>query len=160
MSRPIRVLFLCLGNICRSPLAEGVFAELIRSNREEASFVVDSAGTSAYHVGEPPDPGSVRIAKANGIDISHQRSRALTRHDLEQFDFIIPMDRSNRSALAGKLPDERIARLREFDSEATGSLDVPDPWGGGTNGFADVFAIVDRAMPLLLEHMKHHGPRR
>jgi protein-tyrosine phosphatase len=153
------VLFLCLGNICRSPLAEGVFTELVRKNGESAAFEIDSAGTSAYHAGELADPGSIRIAKSHGIDISHQRSRALTKEDLERFDFIIPMDRSNRSKLEGKLPDPRIPRVREFDPEALDSLDVPDPWGGGTTGFLDVYTMLERAMPSLLEHMKHHGPR-
>ncbi len=157
MSRPIRVLFLCLGNICRSPLAEGVFAEFIAQNGRSHEFEIDSAGTSAYHAGEPPDPGSVRIARAHGIDISHQRSRALTDGDFADFDFIIPMDRSNRGKLAGRLPDERIPRVREFDPEATQSLDVPDPWGGGANGFSDVYTMLARSMPSLTDHMRHHG---
>ena len=159
MQRPTRVLFLCLGNICRSPLAEGVFRAAVESHGLEAMFFIDSAGTSGYHAGEPPDPGSVRIARRHGLDISGQRSRRLTDHDLATFDFIIPMDRSNRSRLAGTLPDERIPLVREFDPEALGTFDVPDPWGGGPNGFSDVYTMLVRSMDALLAHIEHHGPR-
>ena len=130
MSRPIRVLFLCLGNICRSPLAEGIFRDHVTNAGCEREFVIDSAGTSSYHAGEPPDPGSVRVAQAHGLDIRAQRSRGLLEDDLDTFDFIIPMDRRNRSRLEGSMPAERIPLVREFDPDATNGFDVPDPYGG------------------------------
>jgi len=157
MNPPIRVLFVCLGNICRSPLAEGVFRAVVAARGAEDEFVIDSAGTSGYHAGEPPDPGSVRIAREHGLDISRQRSRRLVDADFQRFDFIIPMDRSNRSRLVGGLPDERIPLIREFDCEALNNFDVPDPWGGGANGFSDVYEMLARSVDGLLEHMRHHG---
>lgn len=159
MARSTRVLFLCLGNICRSPLAEGVFRAAVESRGIAAGFAIDSAGTSGYHAGEPPDPGSVRIARRHGLDISGQRSRRLTDHDFDTFDFIIPMDRSNQSRLSDRLPAERIPLVREFDPEALGSFDVPDPWGGGANGFSDVYDMLERSMDGLIAHIQHHGPR-
>ena len=159
MSSPIRVLFICLGNICRSPLAEGVFRAAVDAQGALGEFEIDSAGTSGYHSGEPPDPGSVRIAHRHGIDISRQRSRRLTAADFDAFDFIIPMDASNRSQLVDKLPDPRIPLIREFDPEAVKGFDVPDPWGGGANGFSDVFEMLERSINGLLTHMRHHGRR-
>ncbi len=155
----IHVLFLCLGNICRSPLAEGVFRAHLEREGLDDRFVVDSAGTSSYHVGEPPDRGSVRIAKSHGIDLSRQRSRQLVDQDYQRFDFIVPMDRSNRTGLLrrGTLPDERTVLIRDFDPEALGDFDVPDPWGGGGDGFAEVYRILERCMPGFTAHALHHG---
>ena len=156
--RPLKVLFLCLGNICRSPLAEGVFV----AHAEAGRFVADSAGTSAYHRGSPPDPGSIKVAARHGLDIQHQRSRPLTRDDFGAFDFIIPMDRSNqRNLLAlGELEPHRCPLLREFDPEALHDFDVPDPYGGGIGGFQTVYDMLTRSMEGLIAHMEHHGHAR
>ena len=156
--RPIRVLFLCLGNICRSPLAEGVFRARVAERDLAERFEIDSAGTSAYHAGEPPDRGSVRVAAERGIDIAAQRSRPLVEEDFETFDFIVAMDRRNLSRVEAYMADERAFLAREFDPEATGSLDVPDPWGGGLNGFETVFDMLDRSVEGMVAHMLHHGP--
>jgi protein-tyrosine phosphatase len=158
---PTSVLFVCLGNICRSPLAHGLFeAHLATCGRADA-FAVDSAGTSGYHAGEAPDPGSIREAARHGLDITGQRSRPLVARDFDRFDFIIAMDTSNLRAIRrmGNLPPERLFRILEFDSEAL-SFDVPDPWGGGEGGFRDVYAMLERSMAPLLAHIDHHGPRR
>lgn len=157
--RPIRVLFLCLGNICRSPLAEGVFRARVEERGLAARFEIDSAGTSSYHAGEPPDRGSVEVARANGIDISAQRSRPLLPEDLARFDFVVAMDHRNLARVRDALPTERAFLAREFDPEATGSFDVPDPWGGARGGFEEVFGILDRCVDGMLAHILHHGPR-
>lgn len=156
--RPLRVLFLCLGNICRSPLAEGVF----RAHPAAARFEIDSAGTSGYHQGEAPDPGSVKVAAQHGLDLSAQRSRPLRQRDLAHYDFIIPMDRSNQRNLRklGEVPDERCPLIREFDADALHEFDVPDPYGGGIGGFEAVYQMLLRSMDGLVAHMEHHGPRR
>ena len=95
MSKEISVLFVCLGNICRSPMAEGVFSDLVRKRGLEQQFKLDSAGTGGWHSGEPPDPRSIRAALNHNVDISHQRSRVLVPRDLEDFDYIFAMDKSN-----------------------------------------------------------------
>lgn len=159
--RPIRVLFLCLGNICRSPLAEGVFAHEATRRGLAGTFEWDSAGTSAYHAGELPDPGSIAVARQRGLDITDQRSRPLRREDFTEFDFIIPMDRSNRRNLqrAGDIEDARCPLIREFDPDALHDYDVPDPYGGGANGFEVVYEMLARSMDGLMVHMQHHGRR-
>ncbi|MFT6629256.1 MAG: protein-tyrosine phosphatase, partial [Flavobacteriales bacterium] len=136
MSRPTNVLFLCLGNICRSPLAEGLFREHVSRMGLAEEFIVDSAGTSAYHAGEPPDPGSVYVAATHGLDLSAQRSRPLRRQDLQDFDFIIPMDRSNEHSLrqTGDPGTDRAPLLRRFDPTDDPNVDVPDPYRGASGG--------------------------
>jgi protein-tyrosine phosphatase len=158
MSAPTRVLFVCLGNICRSPLAEGVFRHQAEAAGLGRAFEVASAGTSAWHVGEPPDPGSVRVARQHGVEIGHQRARLLTAADLARFDVVVAMDRSNHRnivALHGgrSLGSGRLWLLRNFEEAADGAgddLDVPDPWGGGPEGFAEVYRIVARSCAHLL----------
>lgn len=154
------VLFVCLGNICRSPLAHGLFEHHVGRAGRGADFVVDSAGTSGYHAGELPDPGSIREAQRNGLDITGQRSRRLTTDDLDRFDFIVAMDTSNLRNIQrlGTMPAERLFRILEFDDQAL-SFDVPDPYGGGADGFRQVYAMLERSMGPLLAHIDHHGPR-
>jgi protein-tyrosine phosphatase len=146
-SKPVGVLFVCLGNICRSPLAEGVFRHRVAEAGLDADFRIDSCGTSGYHVGEPPDPGSVQVAGRRGIDLSDQRSRKLVASDLSSFDYVVCMDASNVRNTR-RLGDGPIQQLREDDPQGPGP--VPDPWGGGLNGFEEVFAIVDRSCEALL----------
>ncbi len=146
----MKVLFVCLGNICRSPLAEGVFRHLVDQQGLSSRFTIDSCGTSGYHVGEPPDPGSVRVAAAHGIDLSAQRSRRLTAGDLSDFDLIVCMDGSNVRN-AHRLGSGPIRRLRDWDPDGPG--DVPDPWGGGLGGFEQVYSIVHRSCAALLEEL-------
>lgn len=161
MSTPTRVLFVCLGNICRSPLAEGVFRHQVEAAGLSHRFQVDSAGTSSYHAGEAPDPGSVRVARQHGVDISGQRSRQFVRQDLERFDVIVAMDRSNHRNILRLVEDIETVRgrlwlMRNFEEEVDGSgldEDVPDPWGGGPRGFETVYEIVERSCANLLRHL-------
>ena len=150
----VSVLFVCLGNIYRSPLAEGVFRGLVAEADLEDRFRVDSAGTGAYHVGEAPDARSVAVALEHGVQLTGL-ARQVTPKDLQTFDWVVAMDSSNRralEALAGPEGKGRIRLLREFDPEGPGA-DVPDPYYGGPEGFEDVFQMVDRACRNLLEEI-------
>lgn len=151
----IRILFVCMGNICRSPLAESVFRHLARERGMEERFVIDSAGTSGYHAGDPPDPRSVATARARGVIVTGV-SRPLSRRDLHEFDYLIVMDAQNQ-AQVDRLRDAaggtaRVHRLREWDPEPGGS-DVPDPYYGGARGFDEVHDIVERSCEALLDHL-------
>lgn len=155
------VMFFCLGNICRSPLAEALFRHKTEQHGLEDAFQIESSGTSAYHVGESPDPGSQNVARERlGREISHQRSQQLTADHLETFDFLLAMDRSNRQRAVERAPidvDDKLFLMRDFDPEAGSDLDVPDPYGGGQSQFGLVFDIVDRSTEeflnfLLREH--------
>ncbi|MCA9514482.1 MAG: low molecular weight phosphotyrosine protein phosphatase, partial [Myxococcales bacterium] len=131
--RPTHVLFLCLGNICRSPLAEGVFRAEVERRGLGAAYVVDSAGTGAWHAGEPPDRRSVAVARKHGVDISAQRARQLAPEDFERFDWIVAMDGDNLRIArqrAGSGARARVARFTSFVPDASVD-DVPDPYYGG-----------------------------
>ena len=152
---PTRILFVCLGNICRSPLAESVFRHLARDRGVEHLFEIDSAGTSGYHAGSPPDRRSAATARARGITVTGT-SRKLDAHDLRRFDYVIAMDAENLEeveALHGSIGGTaRVHRLREWDPEGSG-LDVPDPYYGGPRGFEDVHDLVERSCAALLDHL-------
>lgn len=153
--RPIRVLFVCLGNICRSPLAEAVFRHMVEVRGWTERFEIDSAGTSGWHRGSPPDPRSTETARRRGITLAGG-SRKVTAADLRTFDYLIAMDAENRAGL-GELHAQsggtaEVRRLREFEPGA-GSLDVPDPYYGGPRGFDDVHDIVERGCAGLLAHI-------
>ena len=153
--RRVRILFVCMGNICRSPLAESVFRHLVRERGVEDRFEIDSAGTSGYHEGDPPDARSVATARARGVLVTGA-SRPLSQRDLHDFDYVIVMDAENRmdvdrlQAAAGGAA--RVHRLREWDPERSG-LDVPDPYYGGVRGFEEVHDIVERSCAALLDHL-------
>jgi protein-tyrosine phosphatase len=157
MATPDQILFVCLGNIVRSPLAENLFVQLAEQRGLADRFVVDSAGTSSYHVGDPPDQRMRNTAAGKGFTYGG-RSRQLSRSDLERFDLIVAMDRQNASdirALASR-PElaDKVRLMREFDPEANGELDVPDPYYGGQQGFENTFAIVHRSVETLLDHLE------
>jgi protein-tyrosine phosphatase len=140
-----KILFVCLGNICRSPLGEGIMKYL--ANQHQLDVKVDSAGTSAYHVGEAPDRRSIRVAYDHHIDISHQKSRKVTKDDFFEFDYIFAMDRNNLANLYDLEPKNSKAKLhvlREFDIESE-DLDVPDPYYGGDSGFDDCYQMIYRS---------------
>lgn len=153
----VKVLFVCLGNICRSPLAEGVFKQRVREAGLQNKILVESAGTSGWHIGEPPDPRSVDVARENGIELNSYGRKAIN-NDFQDFDYIIAMDQNNYADLKN-LPgsaEEGSAKLllmRNFDSIGQGK-DVPDPYYGGTNGFKNVFEMLDRSCRNLLEEIK------
>jgi len=151
------IMFFCLGNICRSPLAEALFSHKIEQRGLEEAFLVESAGTSSYHVGESPDPGSQNVARERlGRDISHQRSQQLHRRHLEAFDYLIAMSESNRRdalELEADVDEDRLMLLREFDSVGPDDRDVPDPYGEGQSQFDLVYDIVDRSCDEFLEFL-------
>ena len=155
MNDPTRVLFVCLGNICRSPLAEAVFRHKMRERGVEGEFEIDSAGTSGYHNGAAPDRRSSETALRRGVELTG-RSRQLFAGDLRQFDYVIAMDGDNlreiRALEAEAGGGARIHRLREWDPERSGT-DVPDPYYGGPGGFDEVHDIVDRSCEALLDHL-------
>jgi protein-tyrosine phosphatase len=154
MPEPTRVLFVCLGNICRSPLAEAVFRHKVRERGVEHLFEIDSAGTSGYHDGAAPDRRSAETALRRGVALTGQ-SRKLSPGDLRRFDYVLAMDADNlreiRALERAAGGTARVHRLREWDPE--GGDDVPDPYYGGARGFEDVHDIVDRSCEALLDHI-------
>jgi len=155
MPEPVRVLFVCMGNICRSPLAEAVFRHQVRERGLEGAFEIDSAGTSGYHAGSPPDRRSTETAARRGVELAG-RSRQFTAADLGRFDYVIAMDADNLTTIEGIHSvaggPARVHRLREWDPERS-ARDVPDPYYGGPSGFEDVHDIVDRSCAALLDHI-------
>lgn len=148
----VRVLFVCMGNICRSPTAEGVFRHLISEAGLSDRIDVDSAGTYAYHVGEPPDPRSQQEALRHGIDLSGQRARKVHARDFTMYDYIVAMDEDNLSDLHSLCPPRertRLFRLCEF-ADGCGVRSVPDPYYGGADGFKDVFELIEAGAKGLL----------
>ena len=156
-SQPVaRVLFVCMGNICRSPTAEGVFRDALRTRAPELDVQVDSAGTHAYHVGEPPDRRASRAAARRGIDLNGQRARRVTVTDFSAFDLVLAMDEDNYRILSSISPPEFRSRIRlfmEFAPEA-GRNSVPDPYYGGSTGFEHVLDLVEEASLGLLAHLR------
>jgi len=152
----IRVLFVCLGNICRSPTAEGIFRQLVEDQNLSERIEADSAGTHAYHVGEPPDARAQAAAARRGVDLSVLRGRLATRQDIEEFDYILAMDRGNLDALLSITPsgmDHKVKLLMEFAPNAR-AQDVPDPYYGGTAGFDQVIDMLEEAAQGLLEELR------
>lgn len=155
----VNVLFVCMGNICRSPTAEGVFSKLLKDRGLTDKARADSAGTSAWHVGEPPDPRSREEARGRGIDLGGQRARGVEKEDFDRFDYIVAMDDANLEALQAQCPKERrgrLYRLTDFGS-MPGITSVPDPYYGGDRGFAQVFDIVANAASGLLDALEADG---
>ena len=153
---PVQVLFLCLGNICRSPLAEGAFRALLEARGLTSGWVVDSAGTGAWHAGEAPDPRSITVARRHGVDISGQRARQLTSNDFFEYDWIVAMDRSILTTAQSRRPADARARVVAFMPHVpnTTERDVPDPYYGGPEGFEHVWKLLVSGMPSLLVMMQ------
>lgn len=156
----VRVLFVCMGNICRSPTAEGIFRELLRREGLEEAVETDSAGTHGYHVGRPPDPRAQEAAARRGVDISDLRARAVDSFDFEAFDYILAMDEANLEWLRTEAPSaahERIRPLLDY-ARRHDATEVPDPYYGGRGGFEHVLDLVEDAAQGLLEAMRReHG---
>jgi len=149
-----KILMVCLGNICRSPLAHGILA----SKLDSEDYFVDSAGTAAYHVGEKPDKRSIAVAKKYGIDISHQKARKFSQKDFDDFDLIYAMDISNYEnimALARNEADRQKVQLILNEVYPKENLEVPDPYYGGTDGFENVYKMLDKACTKIVDkHLK------
>ena len=149
------VLFVCMGNICRSPTAEGVFRHHVESAGLSDAVEIDSAGTHAYHVGEPPDQRARAAAERRGMSLEGIRARRVSSDDYERFDYIIAMDEDNLYRLRQEAPEEHKAQLRLFLEFSGGAeTEVPDPYYGGTAGFERVLDLVDDASRGLLETLK------
>lgn len=148
------VLFVCLGNICRSPLAEGIFRAQSHNYAIEFSRI-DSAGTSGWHIGEPPDPRSIEIADSHGIDIGEQRSRKLVQEDFHTFDYIFAMDQSNLTNCQKLAPHNSRAKIvKILPFAGMGEGDIPDPYYGGPGGFESVFQLLKEAAGKSLERLE------
>lgn len=154
--RTVRILFVCLGNICRSPTAEGVLRALAAREAPELVLEIDSAGTAGYHIGEAPDPRTRAAALRRGYDLSALRARVVEPQDFERFDLILAMDRENLRALRRRAPAALHERLRLFleFAAADSPEDVPDPYYGGANGFEEVLDLVEGAARGLLTHLR------
>lgn len=154
----VKVLFVCMGNICRSPTAEGVFAKLVHDEQLNEFIEIDSAGTHAYHVGEPPDARAQRSALERGIDISLLRARKARSEDFEYFDYVLAMDEDNYQHLLAICPQQHQGKLQLFLDYAPHLeySEVPDPYYGGVKGFNLVLDMVEQAGRGLLEHIRIH----
>ena len=150
----VRVLFVCAGNICRSPLAQGVFENVARREGLEDLVFVDSAGTGAWYVGSPPDVRAQRSASLRGLDLSSQRARRITLEDCENFDYILTMDEENYRAVSSLCRGSAV--VRPFLDFAPGShkREVPDPYYGGPDGFEHVLDLVEDASEGLLADIR------
>jgi protein-tyrosine phosphatase len=152
----MRILFVCMGNICRSPTAEAVFREHVRLNAPGLQVEIDSAGTHDYHVGEAPDARAIKAAARRGLDLSGLRARQVEDADFERFDLILAMDRVNHDALLERSPPKyhpRIRLLLEFADDPA-VLEVPDPYYGGAKGFDEVLDLVEEAAAGLLSELR------
>lgn len=149
------VLFVCLGNICRSPLAEGVFRHQIERTGLTPELLVDSAGTGGWHEGDLPDKRSIAVAARYGIDLTMQRARQIRARDFESFSLIIGMDKSNVQNLLRIAPSEAHGKIHLFSTLALGQdFDVPDPYYGGPDGFEAVYHMLSEGCASLAERLK------
>ncbi|TVP49011.1 MAG: low molecular weight phosphotyrosine protein phosphatase [Mongoliibacter sp.] len=153
----IKVLFVCLGNICRSPLAEAIFNHKVKNLGLQQKLICDSCGTSDYHIGELPDERTLACLENHKIAINH-RARKLNRVDIREFDYLIAMDQSNKENIEqlifkNSLKHNNVYLIREFQPD-TDNLDVPDPYYGGQDGFENVYQILDDSIDRFLEHIK------
>ena len=157
MPEPTRICFVCLGNIVRSPFAENLFRHLAEEIGVEQKYQVDSAGTSAYHVGEEPDPRMRQVAAQHGFHYTG-RARQFEQDDFENFDVIIAMDETNRRNLLrmARTPEHKtkVRMMRQFDPNGSASDPVPDPYYGGIDGFEKVYRILERSIKGLLENLE------
>ncbi|MCI4669925.1 MAG: low molecular weight phosphotyrosine protein phosphatase [Bacteroidia bacterium] len=154
----IKVLFVCLGNICRSPMAEGLFIHKVNERGLQDRFEIDSAGTSGWHQGEPADSRMRGVARGHGVNLPSS-SRKLLAEDFREFDYILGMDASNMRdiedlAREGRSSENKaeLIKMRDFDEHAKGA-DVPDPYYGGQKGFEDVYEMLDRSTEALLDYI-------
>lgn len=158
----IRVLFVCMGNICRSPTAEGVFRKHVEAAGYADRIDIDSAGTHAYHIGEPPDERSQAAAARRGVDISRLRGRQATREDFARFDYVLAMDEQNHGHLLDLVPQGHEQKIRLFMTYASRFSEraVPDPYYGGAQGFDRVLDLIEDAAEGLLKEIRQRLEER
>ncbi len=150
----VKVLFVCMGNICRSPTAEGVFRKILEDSALAEGIMIDSAGTHAYHIDQPPDHRAQQAAARRGIDISALRGRRATAEDIEEFDYVLAMDRENYHNLTRLKGERENIRLFLDYSENFEDDEVPDPYYGGPNGFERVLDMIEDACRGLLADIR------
>jgi protein-tyrosine phosphatase len=155
----IKVLFVCMGNICRSPTAEGVFAKLLKDRGLEEQFFVDSAGTHAYHIGESPDQRAQKAAIERGVELTHLRARKVIMGDYEDFDYLLAMDDDNYDALLNACPENFKNKIKYFLDYAPqlGTRVVPDPYYGGKYGFERVLDLIEAASVGFIQDLQKSG---
>lgn len=155
----IKVLFVCMGNICRSPSAEGVFNKIITDQQLQDKFSIDSAGTHAYHISESPDLRAQKAAKERGVDLSKIRARKVIMGDFEDFDYLLAMDDDNHAVMLQACPEEHQHKIKLFLQYAPhlDTLEVPDPYYGGSYGFERVLDLVEEASAGFIKELKISG---
>lgn len=152
----MKLLFVCMGNICRSPTAEGVFRQVLAARAPDLHVEIDSAGTHDYHIGAPPDRRAIAAAKRRGIDLSELRARMVAAEDFSTYDLILAMDEENLQELRRRAPaiyHERIRLMMEFAPQAP-SRHVPDPYYGGAQGFEEVLDLLEEAAQGLIAELR------
>lgn len=159
----IKVLFVCLGNICRSPTAEGVFRHKLNQAGIKDGYLenifIDSAGTGAYHIGKKPDQRAIKTAQTYGVNLDNLRARQITRQDFTDFDYILAMDQDNLHNMKEICPPKYQDKIQLFMTHAEdcpGITEVPDPYTGGMDGFDRVYDIIDRGSKGLLKYLFTH----
>jgi protein-tyrosine phosphatase len=151
-----RILFVCLGNICRSPAAEGVMRA--KARERDISVYIESAGTGAWHVGNPPDARMIKAAARRGYDLSHQRARKVADSDFFEFDYLLAMDLSNHTDLLDLAPPNRECDIRLFlDFADCQERETPDPYYGGDQGFEHVLDLIERGADSFLDHLENES---
>jgi protein-tyrosine phosphatase len=160
----VKVLFVCMGNICRSPTAEGVFMRLVEAQGLDSLIETDSAGTHSYHIGHAPDPRAQEAAARRGVALTHLRARRLAPRDFERYDYLLAMDEANREDMLELAPPELAHKVHLFMDFALDrpEREVPDPYYGSVRGFEYVLDLVEDAATGLLEHIRaeHQLPRQ
>lgn len=158
MKKTKKILFVCLGNICRSPMGEGMMKYLIEDKSKSNEFFIDSAGTGAYHIGNLPDPRMRATARKHGIELD-SRARQFTAEDFKGFDLIVAMDSSNYQNIVGlantKEEKDKVVLMRAYDEASFENEDVPDPYYGGDAGFENVYQIIHRCCNNLLKEIEN-----
>lgn len=152
--KPLRVLMVCLGNICRSPTAHAVMRQRLEEIGLAGSIEVDSAGTGDYHIGKPPDSRALVAARARGYDLSDLRARQLESGDFRRFDYLLAMDLSNLEHMHQMAPEDALDKIHLMLSPVEPEREVPDPYFGGEDGFGEVLDMVENACDLWLEEFR------
>ena len=159
MSKVVKISFVCLGNICRSPLAKGVFQDLVNREKLNQKIFVSSAGTGSWHIGNLPDERMRQTAQSKGIQLE-SRAQQFQSKDFNRFNLVLAMDHSNLARLAeiasSTLSPDKLMLFRSFDPKSNGDQDVPDPYYGGAKGFEEVYRMVERTCPPILAYIKSH----